>query len=382
MVEAASTNQLGWLNSLVKQYDAHVSDAVLLAARIGDIKSLELLTPYMDELKDVKREAFEEVVLAASKSGNADVVRLLLPELGGEGLAWSVIKIAAGKGFMEILSFAADAAECGYEMSYVLLHAIHSRQSEAAIFLASRYYREWNLGEGLEKALVYGLNEVAECIYGVITREGQETSFHEFFVYLGGDGYSHALMYLYRRGHNDPKLLGLALDDAARGGQINVLRMLVNTGRITQDRIGETLWTTVRFGKGSSVEFLVNNSNISTQAMNRAFEDARKIEISKFLYTKLSNPAEFVVTAFRNAAGCGRYTLMSDKERVAIVKFLRSTGFVPDKLVCDAFTVAIEKWYTEGVVLTLCNEACISFEIAIEAFQKAVSVGKTKVMKL
>ncbi|KAF4029417.1 hypothetical protein GN244_ATG18856 [Phytophthora infestans] len=47
MVEAASTNQLDWLKSLVERYDSHVLDAVLLAARLEDIGSLELLTPHI-----------------------------------------------------------------------------------------------------------------------------------------------------------------------------------------------------------------------------------------------------------------------------------------------------------------------------------------------
>ncbi|KUF91813.1 hypothetical protein AM587_10003009 [Phytophthora nicotianae] len=380
MVEAASTNQLGWLNSLVKQYDAHVSDAVLLAARIGDIKSLELLTPYMDELKDVKREAFEEVVLAASKSGNADVVRLLLPELGGEGLAWSVIMIAAGKGFMEILSFAADAADSGYEMSYVLLYAIYRRQSEAAIFLASRYYRDWNLGEGLESALVYGLNEVADCIYGIVTEHEDGDSFiWDFFTGLAGDGYGYALTYLY---HLDKMNLicSVALWSLHNHVQIH---STYRDGRITQESIEEAFRNAAGHGNSNSIQLLFQNCGISTRGIRKAFENSSTSTISKFLYDKLEDPAESVVAAFRNAAGCGHYIHMSHEDRAAVFKFLCSTGHVPDKLVHEGIIAAIGNWYLfDDVVLALFNEAYISPEIALRVFQKAVSEGRARVVKL
>ncbi|KAG3165171.1 hypothetical protein C6341_g12453 [Phytophthora cactorum] len=75
-------------------------------------------------------------------------------------VSWAVMETAAERGYLDILSFAADTADSGYieelrdETSGALLHAIYGRQSEAAIFLVFRYYREWNLREGLEKALI------------------------------------------------------------------------------------------------------------------------------------------------------------------------------------------------------------------------------------
>ncbi|KAG2981321.1 hypothetical protein PC118_g10687 [Phytophthora cactorum] len=160
--------------------------------------------------------------------------------------------------------------------------------------------------------------------------------------------------------------------------------MLLNTGCITQDRIGRALWNTAQYGSSKSVEFLIRNSSISAGAIKRAFEDASKSTISKFLYKKLVAPAESVASAFRNAAGCGRYTFMSDGERVTILTFLRSTGLVPDNLVRDTFVAVVGEStsYADVFVLALSNDACISPEITLEAFQKAVREGRPENVKL
>ncbi|KAG6956160.1 hypothetical protein JG688_00011538, partial [Phytophthora aleatoria] len=70
-----------------------------------------------------------------------------------------------------------------------------------------------------------------------------------------------------------------------------------------------------------------------------------------------------------------------DEERVAILKFLSCTGLVPDNLVRDVFVAAIGKMSGGIVVLALCNNACISSEMALEVFQKAASRGNAEVVK-
>ncbi|KAF4138100.1 hypothetical protein GN958_ATG12709 [Phytophthora infestans] len=183
------------------------------------------------------------------------------------------------------------------------------------------------------------MGQVADCIYGVITKQDNETPFEDFFVNLAGDGYANTIEFLYRRGHKETKLLGYALDNAVCADQMEVLRMILSTGRVTQDRIGETLLIAARHGNFSPVEFLVQNSRISDRQTKKAFENASKLAISKYLLDKLDDPAGSVETAFRNAAGSGHYTLMGTSERVAILKFLLSTRLVPRTVVNDSFIV-------------------------------------------
>ncbi|KUF82970.1 hypothetical protein AM587_10000111 [Phytophthora nicotianae] len=74
---------------------------------------------------------------------------------------------------------------------------------------------------------------------------------------------------------------------------------------------------------------------------------------------------------------------MSHEDRAAVFKFLCSTGHVPDKLVHEGIIAAIGNWYLfDDVVLALFNEAYISPEIALRVFQKAVSEGRARVVKL
>ncbi|KAF1788726.1 hypothetical protein JG687_00014472 [Phytophthora cactorum] len=167
LVEAASTNQLDWLQNLLERYDTHIPDAVLLAASIGDVGTLEILAPLL--------------------------YRPFLGAMSGE--AWDVFKKAipdtADSGYVD---------ESGDDTSSASLHAIYGRQSEAAIILISRYYRKWRVCEGLEKALVYGVDEVAECIYRVITEHDDKNSFEDFFAGLAGEGNVNAIKFLYQRG--------------------------------------------------------------------------------------------------------------------------------------------------------------------------------------
>ncbi|KAF4030426.1 hypothetical protein GN244_ATG17807 [Phytophthora infestans] len=305
MVEAASTNQLDWLKSLVDRYDSHVLDAVLLAARLEDIGSLELLTPHMFDSNELKGGAWDVCRIAihtAAKSRSCDVVRFLLSLVDSADecrqMARTVVGIAAARGYLDILLIAADTADTAdtadVELSinsigFALSLAICGKQSEAAIFLVSRYYRILDLSEGLEKALIYGMGQVADCIYGVITKQDNETPFEDFFVNLAGDGYANAIEFLYRRGHKETKLLGYALDNAVCADQMEVLRMILNTERVTQDRIGETLLIAARHGKFSPVEFLVQNSRISDRQTKKAFENASKLAISNYLFDKLDD---------------------------------------------------------------------------------------------
>ncbi|KAG6946837.1 hypothetical protein JG688_00015823 [Phytophthora aleatoria] len=91
--------------------------------------------PHSDEMKDEGRDVFKKAILAASKSGNVDVVRFLLPKLDSvdefRDASWAVMETAAERGYLDILSFAADTADSGYieelrdETSGALLHAIY-----------------------------------------------------------------------------------------------------------------------------------------------------------------------------------------------------------------------------------------------------------------
>ncbi|KAG7376646.1 hypothetical protein PHYPSEUDO_012951 [Phytophthora pseudosyringae] len=396
IVEAAMTKQLGWLRSLIEQYEIHSSDALLVAARNRDVESMEMILPNMyypdsNEMKDGACAVFEKAVVDAARNGHLDTVRLLLPKLDyvdeNRDAAWAVINVAAARGHLDILSFAADTADSGGEptddTSGALLRAISCGKSAAAIFLVSRYYRIWDLSKGLEEAVVNRMDAVADCIYGASLKPDNGTSFSDFFVLLvAGNGYMNALNYLYHRGHNEPSLLGFAFGGAAFSEAINVLRMLLNTGRLSQDTIDQALRKAARSGCKKSVEFLFGNCRISTQAIKNAFEDAGSITLSKYLYKKLVDPAESVRTAFQNAACCGRYTFLDNRDRIDILQFLCSTGFVPDKLICEVFIATIGNWFAGIVVLALCNEACISAEVTHEAFQRAAGVGSTEVAKL
>ncbi|KAG6945708.1 hypothetical protein JG687_00017125 [Phytophthora cactorum] len=157
--------------------------------------------------------------------------------------------------------------------------------------------------------------------------------------------------------------------------------MLLDTGRVSRESVDKAFWISAQYGTYYSVEFLFSNSTISARAVKITFEGARKSIISKFLYKKLDDSAEWVMTALPTTDGCGRYTLMSDEERVAILRFLCSTGFVPDTLVCDVFTAVVGKWYGDVVVLAFCNEVCVFPDAALKACQIAVSWGKSKFVK-
>lgn len=331
--------------------------------------------------------------MGASEKGYLDIVRFLLPKIdtvdeNGQ-VAWAVIDIAAARGYLDILEFAADNADNGYvgeprdDKSDALLCAINGGQSAAAMFLVTRYYREWCLREGLEEATKKGMDAVADCIYGVLFDEGYRTAFSDFFVHLAGDGFINAIVYLSDRGHNGPELVGLAFVNAARMGDIDVLKTLLKTESVSRDSIDEAFYIAARSRRDNAIVFLYSNSDISTQAINTAFENAGSVAISKFLYKKLVNPVESTIAAFCNAACCGcHYTCMSGGGRIAILKFLCSTGLVPDKRIREAFIEVIGKWYAGIVTMALRNESGISCEVTLEAFQKAVSTGSTDVVKL
>ncbi|KAF4034041.1 hypothetical protein GN244_ATG14008 [Phytophthora infestans] len=74
---------------------------------------------------------------------------------------------------------------------------------------------------------------------------------------------------------------------------------------------------------------------------------------------------------------------MGTSERVAILEFMLSTGLVPRTVVNDSLIVVItEKYLNADFVLALSKVADISPEIALEAFQKAVCVGRAEVVKV
>ncbi|KAG6950062.1 hypothetical protein JG687_00014471 [Phytophthora cactorum] len=91
---------------------------------------------------------------------------------------------------------------------------------------------------------------------------------------------------------------------------------------------------------------------------------------------------ERVDEAFWISAAATQSSSCSARRRACChLKFLSCTGLVPDNLVRDVFIAAIGKMSGGIVVLALCNNACISSEMALEVFQKAASRGNDEVVK-
>ncbi|KAJ8525651.1 hypothetical protein ON010_g15463 [Phytophthora cinnamomi] len=385
-MEALKANDLDWLKELLGREDYDVSDAVIYSARTGKTEAVKLLLPHMYEswgydLKEGMWETLEKAVVAASDHVQLDVVNLLLPKNNeDDGVAWEVIATAAEKGHIDLLKLATQivdsvfgSREKGDRVS-VLRRAIVAGQTAAATYLVNRYYREWSFEEALEIALGYNLSAVAECIYAVVA---EKEGYHEFFVRLAGFGHIKALKFLYNRGIDSPEFVSNAFVSA---GSVRVLSMLLNTDKVSDQAFKRAFWYASRNRRTETALFFCASKRVSAEAIKFAFESAGDLAMSKLLYGKLQDPTEATVTAFRNATFSGRryiYTLMLPADRIAVVRFLVSTGHVPVELIVEAFLSCRGE-----VVKALLNEPCISVEIVHKAFQNAVASGRTEVVEL
>jgi hypothetical protein len=397
IVMAVKRREQQWLNYLLEKFHRIVSDVLLHSASCGDEETVAALLPSMydpgsDELIDGASNMLEQAVDRASTSGHSAIVRLLLPEVVKTGnccyITWTVLETAARKGHVDIVAFAADFADGdnGDETSInSLLCAIYYHHEAAATFLVNRYYRDWRLEEALEKAIIHGLTAVADCIYEAMLKEDCRASLEDAFFYMAGSSLSNALTYLYRRGQDDSNLVGYALSSAARSGGIDMLTLLLDTGKVSTDAFDVAFWNAACRGRIEIVTFLSSNILASARLFAYAFESARESKVSQYLYEKLQHPAESTRTAFRNAVAYAEpryvFTPVLDYNQMALVKFLASTGHVAAELITEAFRAASTS-HRFNVVLALCDDPSISLHMKYDAFRQAAEAGLAQVLTL
>ncbi|KAE9097888.1 hypothetical protein PF010_g15778 [Phytophthora fragariae] len=397
VMETSKANDLEWLKQLLAKEDCDVSDAVIYNASQGKMEAVKLLLPYMHEdwgfeLKEGMWQTLETAIDAASEHAQIDIVRLLLlKEDENDEIVWKVISTAAKKGNIDMLHVATEIVDTLFggtekdQRAGVLLQAILTGQTAAATYLINRYYREWSLADALEFALVCDLSAVADCMYeAVAVKEGYRESVEDFYVYLTDDGHLEALKYMYNRGLDNSKLVGNAFVSAGRSNEVQAMKMLLDTDKVSDQAFKDAFWYASRNGKKEAVVFLCASKRVSAEAITFAFESAGSLAISELLYKKLQNPVEATKTAFRNATCLGRgyiYRFMLAANRIAVVKFLISTGHVPAESIVEAFLSAHRICHFE-IVKALVDEPCISVQIAREALQRATDNGQAEIAEL
>jgi hypothetical protein len=383
IVMAVKRKEQQWLHYLLERFHWKMSDVLLQSAFSGDGKTVAALLPSMyypgsGELKDGAWNVLEEAVERASLRGYSAVVRLLLPKVVESGdcgfVAWTVIEAAARNGHLDLVAFAADIAdgENGVDAressSMALLRAISGNHAATATFLVNRYYRDWGLERALEKALERGLSGVVDCIHDALLKEDYITSSREAFVDMAGDSLENALLYL----------------SAAKSAGIGMLTLLLDTGKVSAEAFDAAFWYAARGRRIVIVSFLSRHELASARSIAHAFESAGDSLVSQCLYYKLQDPAEATRTAFRNAAYVGPryiYSPMLDADRIAVVRFLVSTGHVPAELITEAFMGAATSERI-AIVRALCDDPCGSLGIKCGAFRQAAEAGRAQVLTL
>ncbi|GMF46325.1 unnamed protein product [Phytophthora fragariaefolia] len=235
VVKAAGTNRVDWLEHLFEDYDGDFMDAVTAAASKGYQEAVICMVQEIDwrenggdidqsdsvsvssnsesdsvsinssDQSDSVRESdsvsesysisaytaplLKKAVEAAAQSGQADIIKLFLPQLVTSWdnisemytITWNVLDQAAASGHLNVVIFVVDyASQWGYITEYTpsgeedaVWLAVGSGHDQVAILL-QLYSVTWNVQNALEEALDMEQHEIAEWILALGYAEEQQ----------------------------------------------------------------------------------------------------------------------------------------------------------------------------------------------------------------
>ncbi|KAG1713257.1 hypothetical protein DVH05_000977 [Phytophthora capsici] len=404
---AIEINDLEWVQQMLDKFPCDYTDAMEQAAGLNRLDVVNLITTSMSIGNRFVnnpckiRVLMEKGALSAARNGHVAVLERLLPfiiKTDNNSQDWyrevqKIFNEGAVHGQLEVVKFMTENEStkrmCSkFPLEDTLPEAMMAGHFHVAAFLLDLGGIIWNLAKAFVVALDKGQKLLAERIQELY---GQP----DLFVDLGLEGDVNAMEYIYEDGCKDSELVRLALANAASEAHIEVVKFLLESGRVTSEAFEEAFIEACFGHKPQSINTVMllykldQNERISDHAITAAFESAARFcneehpAIILFLYKQQCIPSNLIGKALLCAVKSLHEEHLNDgakSTKVQVVKCLHDDERLTPNTLGEAFLYAV-KYNKTNVALLLYDEQRTPPEFLVKAFVEATHYSNTGLVK-
>ncbi|ETP16454.1 hypothetical protein F441_08932, partial [Phytophthora nicotianae CJ01A1] len=197
------------------------------------------------------------------------------------------------------------------------------------------------------------------------------------FIGLAESGHIDAVKYLYNSEWDDPGLVGRAFASAACGAEMQVVKFLIATDRVSSEAFDKAFKLACSgYQTFNVVALLYCLKRVSQQGIDRAFAVAHDVAVVKLLYENEKISDHAVTVAFTRSLN----SLNQHFIPFEIIKFLHKLPCIPSSLIDEAFVRAAQGQKTDTIEV-LRDDSHLTSKAKGDAFVDAFKCQGVEIMK-